>query len=125
MSGKESGLKETSAVLVESERSDLDDTSFDAGSSNVTIMGWEDSHATLRRVLSARLPCKILDAAWGKGALVQFLREHGWDVHCGDLVPDLFRLDDIPFKTLNLNRRLPYQDASFDAALRQRCASAL
>ena len=87
-----------------------------------SIMGWEGSHATLRGILSARQPCKILDAACGEGALAQFLREHGWEVHCGDIMPELLRLDDIPFKTLNLNRRLPYQDASFDAVV---CANAM
>lgn len=44
-----------------------------------SIMGADDSHETIRKVLSERSPCKALDAAAGAGPLSRFLVENGWD----------------------------------------------
>lgn len=79
------------------------------------VIGGRNSHDTLRRVLSARRPCKILDVPAGQGVLCTFLSEHGWEVHAADIDPGNFKVKDIPFTQANLNRSLPFNDASFDA----------
>ena len=89
---------------------------------DAVVMGAEQSHDTLRRVIASREPCKILDAACGQGALARYLHEMGWDVHCADILPELFRADDLTVKKANLNRRLPYEDTEFDAVV---CANAM
>jgi SAM-dependent methyltransferase len=81
------------------------------------IMGGYDSHETIRRVLSTRTPCKVLDAATGQGVLANYLRELGWEVHCADIDPDNFPLEGVPFSQVDLNRRLPFEDSSFDAVV--------
>ncbi len=86
------------------------------------VMGAHDSHWTLRKVLASRKPSKVLDAACGQGALAEFLRDRGWDVHCGDIIEGLLRVDGLPFKKINLNRELPYADGSFDVVV---CANAM
>jgi len=85
-------------------------------------MGAEASHETLRAVLAQRPPCKVLDAACGQGALAKFLHERGWDVHCADIFPELFRFDGIPVTKANLNRALPFENGAFDVVV---CANAM
>jgi SAM-dependent methyltransferase len=85
-------------------------------------MGAEGSHDTLRRVLAEREPCKILDAACGQGALARYLRDQSFEVHCADIMPELFKVDGLLVKKANLNRRLPYEDAEFEAVV---CANAM
>ena len=79
------------------------------------IIGFERSHDTLRRVVQNRAPCKILDVPAGEGVFCAFLNERGWDVHAADIDPGNFRLRGVPFTRVNLNERLPFDDASFDA----------
>lgn len=85
-------------------------------------MGDERSHDTLREVLAATPPCKILDAACGEGALARHLDDLGFDVHCGDILPELFKAEGLPVRAVNLNRPLPYEDGEFDAVV---CANAI
>jgi SAM-dependent methyltransferase len=86
------------------------------------VMGAARSHDTLRRVLGSREPCKVLDAAAGQGAVAEYLHGLGWEVHCADVLPDAFKLPDIPIQQVNLNRDLPYGDDEFDAVV---CANAV
>jgi len=86
------------------------------------IMGAEGSHDTLRRVIASRQACKILDAACGQGVLAGYLHDRGFDVHCADIMPELLSVPGLPRKKVNLNRRLPYEDAEFDAVV---CANAI
>lgn len=81
------------------------------------VMGAEDSHGTLRRVLAEHAPCRVLDAAAGQGVLAAFLAGRGWDVACADLYPENFRVPGIEVRKANLNRPLPYGDAEFDAVV--------
>ena len=85
-------------------------------------MGAERSHGTLLQVLASAEPTKVLDAACGQGSLALRLQELGWDVHCADIMPELFKVPDLPVKKANLNRALPYADAEFDAVV---CANAM
>jgi SAM-dependent methyltransferase len=86
------------------------------------IIGGRRSHDVLREVLAARKPCKLLDAPAGTGVLSRYLRDLGYDVHACDIDPGNFRAEGFPFETADLNRALPYADASFDAAV---CANGL
>src|SRR5688572_13046279 len=81
----------------------------------LNIIGGESSHDTLQRLLERERPCKILDVPTGRGIFAKFLQERGWEVHSADIDPGNFRLDDIPFTQVNLNRPLPFDDAEFDA----------
>jgi SAM-dependent methyltransferase len=85
-------------------------------------MGAEHSHDTLRQILASRKPCKVLDAAAGQGTIAEYLLGLGWDVHCADIFPEAFKVEAVPIRKVNLNRELPYEDASFDAVI---CANAI
>jgi SAM-dependent methyltransferase len=82
---------------------------------SLRIIGLEQSHDTLHRVVQARTACKILDVPAGEGVFCDFLRQRGWEVHAADIDPGNFKLRGVPFTQVNLNRALPFADASFDA----------
>lgn len=79
------------------------------------IIGVERSHDTLLKILETKSPAKILDVPAGQGVLAAYLKEKGWDVHAADIDPGNFRLAGVPFTQVNLNRKLPFADSSFDA----------
>jgi SAM-dependent methyltransferase len=79
------------------------------------VIGVEDSHDTLRRMVAGHPPGLILDVPAGQGIFSAFLKEHGWRVHAADIDPGNFKLADIPFARVNLNKSLPFEDAQFDA----------
>lgn len=81
----------------------------------LSIIGSEDSHDTIMQEFIGHKPCKILEVPSGRGGLALFLKENGWDVHCADIDPGHLKADGIPFTQVNLNKRLPFEDASFDA----------
>lgn len=81
----------------------------------LNVIGVDRSHDTLQRVVGARMPCTILDVPAGEGIFCKFLQDRGWDVHAADIDPGNFKLRDIPFTKVNLNKALPFGDASFDA----------
>jgi SAM-dependent methyltransferase len=58
---------------------------------------------------------RVLDAPAGKGALTRLLLDRGYEVSASDIVPELFEVAEVPCLAGNLNERLPYPDASFDA----------
>ncbi|MEX0776997.1 MAG: methyltransferase domain-containing protein [Phycisphaeraceae bacterium] len=91
-------------------------------SQDVKIIGTARSQDVLRNMLRRRQPGRILDAAAGEGALALLLKEHGWDVHCVDIDPGNFQAKDLPFTQADLNRQLPFPDASFDVVV---CVNAL
>lgn len=81
------------------------------------IMGADDSHRTMRRVLAEKKPCKILDACCGQGALTGFLRDQGWEVEAADIHPDNFAVEGVHFTAADFNKTLPFEDNSFDAVV--------
>jgi len=97
----------------EAVRADRAPASHEPGRLNV--IGVDRSHDTLQRVVGARTPCTILDVPAGEGIFCKFLQDRGWNVHAADIDPGNFKLRDIPFTKVNLNKALPFGDASFDA----------
>lgn len=85
-------------------------------------IGDVDAHDTLYRRLATLQPCKVLDAPCGRGACSEFLQQRGFEVHAADIDAGLFKLEGVPFTVANLNRALPFEDASFDLVV---CANAL
>jgi len=81
------------------------------------VIGAKGAHDALRRELAAAKPCKVLDAPAGEGVLSEFLRIRGWDVHCADIDPGHFKLPHLPLTTIDLNRAIPFADATFDAVI--------
>jgi SAM-dependent methyltransferase len=79
------------------------------------IIGVDASHDTLRRIVGARPPARILDVPAGEGIFCAFLKDRGWDVHAADIDPGNFKLRDIPFTRVNLNQALPFDSSAFDA----------
>ena len=86
------------------------------------IIGTKSSHDALWELLRSRSPGKVLDVPTGQGPLARFLVDLGWEVHCADIDPGLFRLRGVPFSQVDLNRALPYDSESFDAIV---CANGL
>lgn len=84
-------------------------------SAPLRVIGTSTSHDVLDRIVGERTPCKILDVPAGEGVFCALLQGKGWDVHAADIDRGNFRLSDVPFTTVNLNRALPFPDASFDA----------
>ncbi|MCC6489376.1 MAG: methyltransferase domain-containing protein [Candidatus Hydrogenedentes bacterium] len=89
---------------------------------DLVAIGDEGCHDEVRRILNTRTPCKILDLPCGHGVLAEFLHRRGWDVHCADIDSGNMHFDQVPFTTVDLNRPLCFESASFDAIL---CANGL
>lgn len=89
---------------------------------DLPIIGSVDAHDTIKVELSKAKPCKVLDVPAGRGPLSKFMQDLGWEVHSADIDRGNFFLEDIPFSEVNLNRKLPYEDGSFDAIV---CANGL
>ncbi|MBP6002883.1 MAG: class I SAM-dependent methyltransferase [Pyrinomonadaceae bacterium] len=80
-----------------------------------SALAHEAIHETVERILSKTPNGRLLDIPAGEGALAQRLKRIGYDVACCDLYPDIFRLDGVEIRSGNMDSRLPYSDAEFDA----------
>jgi SAM-dependent methyltransferase len=56
----------------------------------------------------------VLDAPAGFGHLSMRLRDMGFDVTCGEIEPEIFRVKDLSCAYTNLNRHIEAPDNSFD-----------
>lgn len=74
----------------------------------------EAIYDTVERILKDAPRGKLLDVPAGEGALSLKLKNMGFDVHCCDLYPELFKLSAIDIKPGDLDKTLPYDDHSFD-----------
>jgi SAM-dependent methyltransferase len=57
---------------------------------------------------------RVLDVPAGEGALAARLVSAGFDVHCCDLYPEIFRLASVDIRRGDMGGTLPYDDSSFD-----------
>jgi ubiquinone/menaquinone biosynthesis C-methylase UbiE len=57
---------------------------------------------------------KLLDVPAGEGALAARLSRTRLEIHCCDLYPEMFRLNNIEIRRGDMGGRLPYDDSSFD-----------
>ena len=80
-----------------------------------SALAHEAIHETVERILSKTSTGRLLDIPAGEGALAQRLKRIGYDVACCDLYPEIFRLDGVEIRSGNLDSRLPYSVAEFDA----------
>jgi SAM-dependent methyltransferase len=79
------------------------------------IIGNAGSHDTLRHLLEKMPPCRVLDVPCGHGPIAYFLKTKNWEVHCADIDRAHLQVEGIPFTQVDLNRILPFDNASFDA----------
>jgi SAM-dependent methyltransferase len=59
----------------------------------------------------------VLDLGAGEGALTQKLYEMGFDVQACDLFPEYFKFDRVKFTNVDVTRKFPYPDQSFDLVI--------
>jgi ubiquinone/menaquinone biosynthesis C-methylase UbiE len=71
-------------------------------------------HDTVVNILQELPKGKLLDVPAGEGALAARLGRVGFEVHCCDLYPQIFKLSGIEIRRGDLNHVLPYPDNSFD-----------
>ncbi len=72
-----------------------------------------DIHDRVVEILGPLPRGRLLDVPAGQGALAQRLIEIGFDVHCSDLYPEIFRLKNVEITRGDLSKALPYPDAEF------------
>jgi ubiquinone/menaquinone biosynthesis C-methylase UbiE len=74
----------------------------------------EAIHDTVVALLADQSRGALLDVPAGEGALAARLIDAGFDVHCCDLYPEIFRLDGVEIHRGNLDAELPFGDQSFE-----------
>jgi ubiquinone/menaquinone biosynthesis C-methylase UbiE len=74
----------------------------------------EAIHEKVEAILKQESRGKILDVPSGEGALALRLKNLGFDVFCADLYPQIFKLENVENRQVNLDEKLPYSDNSFD-----------
>jgi SAM-dependent methyltransferase len=89
--------------------------SREPGTRNLSII----QHAALRAFAALALPphAAVLDAPCGDGGLAAALRQAGYDAHGVDIGPQPAALPAAAYHHADLNSRLPFGDATFEAAL--------
>lgn len=79
------------------------------------------THNTVLRILGRTVDLKssprVLDIGAGEGALSTRLRQAGAVVSACDVLPEQFAVTGVDFRAISSDGRLPFDDASFDAAL--------
>jgi len=70
-------------------------------------------HDTVMRILAGQPRGALLDVPAGEGALAAQLIAAGFEVHCCDLYPEIFRLQGVEIHRGDLNQGLPFADRSF------------
>jgi ubiquinone/menaquinone biosynthesis C-methylase UbiE len=70
-------------------------------------------HDTVVGILAKQSRGALLDVPAGEGALAARLIDAGFDVHCCDLYPEIFRLEGVDIHQGNLDAELPFANQSF------------
>jgi ubiquinone/menaquinone biosynthesis C-methylase UbiE len=84
-----------------------------AGPKAPTPLAHQAIHDTVVRILDRQPRGALLDVPAGEGALASQLIAAGFDVHCCDLYPEIFRLQGVEIYRGDLNQDLPFGDQSF------------
>jgi ubiquinone/menaquinone biosynthesis C-methylase UbiE len=71
-------------------------------------------HDTVVQVMGGLPRGRVLDVPAGEGALAARLIKSGFDVHCCDLYPQIFRLKGVEIKQGDMSATLPYNNNQFD-----------
>jgi hypothetical protein len=71
-------------------------------------------HTTILDWISSQPRGKVLDAPAGFGHLSMRLREMGFEVTCGEIEPEIFKVEGLRCVYTDLNRKIDAPDASFD-----------
>lgn len=79
-----------------------------------TAMAHEAIYETVLDIVRNLSTGKVLDVPAGEGALAARLLKDGFDVHCCDLYPEIFRLEGVDIRQGDMGGTLPYDDSSFD-----------
>jgi ubiquinone/menaquinone biosynthesis C-methylase UbiE len=77
-------------------------------------MAHEAIYDTVLGIVRSFTVGKLLDIPAGEGALAEQLLRSGFDVHCCDLYPEIFRLRGVEIRRGDMGGKLPYDDSSFD-----------
>ncbi|MFN2516536.1 MAG: class I SAM-dependent methyltransferase [Pyrinomonadaceae bacterium] len=77
-------------------------------------MAHEAIYDTVLGIVRSFTVGKLLDVPAGEGALAALLLHAGFDVHCCDLYPEIFRLRGVDIRRGDMGSKLPYEDSSFD-----------
>lgn len=81
---------------------------------NATAMTARFVHEKVLEITATLPKAKLLDIPCGQGALGERLRAQGFDIYCGDIDPEWYRIEGGHFHRVDLNSNLPYKDHSFD-----------
>src|ERR1700730_3503420 len=79
-----------------------------------TAMAHEAIYETVLGIVQDLPKGKVLDVPAGEGALAARVLSAGFDVHCCDLYPEIFRLGGVDVRQGDMGGTLPYDDSSFD-----------
>jgi ubiquinone/menaquinone biosynthesis C-methylase UbiE len=77
-------------------------------------MAHEAIYDTVLNIVRGLPVGKLLDVPAGEGALAELLLQAGFDVHCCDLYPEIFRLRGVEIRRGDMGAQLPYEESSFD-----------
>jgi SAM-dependent methyltransferase len=78
------------------------------------VLARPGTHETVFAILAPLPRGRLLDVPAGEGALAARFLSAGFDVHCCDLYPEIFRLKGVEIRRGDLSASLPYGDAEFD-----------
>ena len=84
-----------------------------SGINKATAMTGRFVHEKVLEITATLPKGKLLDIPCGQGALGERLRAQGFDIYCGDIDPEWYRIEGGHFHRVDLNGNLPYKDHSF------------
>lgn len=74
-------------------------------------------HDKVIELLSSEKRGKVLDVPANEGVLAQRIQKLGFDVWCGDIDPERFKVTTLRCDYTDLNQRWPYADGFFDIVI--------
>jgi len=81
---------------------------------NITPKARPNIHEVVLKWFAQQKKGTVLDVPAGHGHLSMRLQQAGFDVTCGEIEPEIFKLKDVRCIYTDLNRRIDADDSSFD-----------